>query len=78
MNDIDKQSLSLFIFEKGGKGMGPIEGGIRIPGAIKWPGKIKPGTNLDNPTSLLDFLPTVKDILESSGKRSMLGTKKVS
>ncbi|MCH5598206.1 sulfatase-like hydrolase/transferase [Niabella ginsengisoli] len=34
------------------------EGGIRVPMAICWPGKIKPGTVSDGIASSLDFLPT--------------------
>lgn len=34
------------------------EGGIRIPGMIRWPGKTKPGTTSDEPVCGVDFLPT--------------------
>ncbi|XP_070606975.1 arylsulfatase D-like isoform X2 [Erythrolamprus reginae] len=44
---------------KGGKGMGGWEGGIHVPGIIRWPGKIAPNTVLDEPTSLMDIYPTV-------------------
>ncbi len=35
------------------------EGGIRVPGILRWPGKVKPGTVMDAPVSSVDFLPTV-------------------
>jgi arylsulfatase A-like enzyme len=35
------------------------EGGIKVPFAIHWPGKIKPGTKYDHPVSALDIVPTI-------------------
>ncbi len=35
--------------------MGAVEGGIRVPGILRWPEIVKPGTEIDAPTSLLDF-----------------------
>ena len=40
---------------QGGKGMGAAEGGIRVPGILRWPEVVKPGIEIDAPTSLLDF-----------------------
>jgi arylsulfatase A len=37
------------------------EGGIREPGIIRWPGKVKPGTTSDVPAGLVDLLPTACD-----------------
>jgi len=37
------------------------EGGIREPGIIRWPGKIKPGSQSDVPAGLVDILPTACD-----------------
>ncbi len=34
------------------------EGGIRVPGIVRWPGHIKPGTTSDTPVSGVDVLPT--------------------
>lgn len=34
------------------------EGGIRVPGILRWPGKVKPGTISDEPVCGVDFLPT--------------------
>ena len=38
------------------------EGGIRVPGILRWPGKIEPGRESDEPICGVDFLPTVCDI----------------
>ena len=35
------------------------EGGIRVPGLMRWPGKIKPGTVQRTPVSGVDLLPTI-------------------
>jgi arylsulfatase A-like enzyme len=35
------------------------EGGIRVPMAMRWPGKIRAGTVIDDPVTTLDFAPTV-------------------
>lgn len=35
------------------------EEGIRVPGIVVWPGKIKPGITLDTPLSGIDWLPTL-------------------
>ncbi|MBK8980021.1 MAG: sulfatase-like hydrolase/transferase [Planctomycetes bacterium] len=34
------------------------EGGIRVPMAARWPGRIAPGTTIDDPVISLDLLPT--------------------
>jgi len=36
-----------------------FEGGIRVPFAMRWPGRIKPGTKYDKPITNLDVVPTV-------------------
>lgn len=45
---------------KGGKAMGGWEGGIRVPGIFRWPGRLTPGKVVDEPTSLMDLYPTLK------------------
>ena len=35
------------------------EGGIRVPGIVRWPGRITPGKISDEPVGGVDFLPTV-------------------
>ncbi|KAM8977114.1 arylsulfatase H-like [Pelodytes ibericus] len=43
----------------GGKGMGGLEGGIRVPGIFRWPGVLPANTIVDKPTSLMDIFATV-------------------
>jgi arylsulfatase A len=35
------------------------EGGIRVPGILRWPGKVPPGRTSDEPLWHLDLLPTI-------------------
>ena len=39
-----------------------MEGGIRVPGLIEWPGKVRPG-NTTIPAVTSDYLPTILDII---------------
>ncbi|EPY72810.1 hypothetical protein CB1_084759006 [Camelus ferus] len=43
---------------KGGKANN-WEGGIRVPGVLRWPGVIQAGLEIDEPTSNMDIFPTV-------------------
>ncbi|KAF0884522.1 STS sulfatase, partial [Crocuta crocuta] len=43
---------------KGGKANN-WEGGIRVPGILRWPGVIQAGLEIDEPTSNMDLFPTV-------------------
>ena len=52
-----------YFFFSGGKGMDLFEGGIRVPGIVRWPKKISPKTEIDIPTSLLDFRATIEDLI---------------
>ena len=38
------------------------EGGIRVPGIIRWPERIKPGSVSSEPVSSVDFLPTLNEL----------------
>jgi arylsulfatase A-like enzyme len=38
------------------------EGGVRVPWAIRWPGKIKPGSVIEEPIISLDLLPTFVEL----------------
>ncbi|MAI74375.1 MAG: arylsulfatase [Rhodopirellula sp.] len=38
------------------------EGGIRVPGIVRWPGRIAAGSKSDVPISALDFLPTLCEL----------------
>jgi len=39
------------------------EGGIRVPGMIRWPGHVKPGTVSDEPVCGVDLLPTLCELV---------------
>uniref|UniRef100_A0A8C0JKG1 Steroid sulfatase n=1 Tax=Canis lupus dingo TaxID=286419 RepID=A0A8C0JKG1_CANLU len=49
---------------KGGKANN-WEGGIRIPGILRWPGVIQAGLVIDEPTSNMDIFPTVAKLAGS-------------
>jgi arylsulfatase len=38
------------------------EGGIRVPGIVRWPGKTQAGSTSDEPVCGVDFLPTICEI----------------
>ena len=40
----------------------PYEGGLSVPTAIAWPGKIHAGRSIDVPTGFEDWLPTLLDL----------------
>jgi len=40
-----------------------FEGGIRVPGVLEWPARVKPGTATDYPAVTSDYLPTLLDVL---------------
>jgi len=40
----------------------PYEGGLRVPTAIAWPGKIPAGRTLATPTGFEDWMPTLLDL----------------
>lgn len=40
------------------------EGGIRVPGILRWPGHTRAGSVSDEPVGLVDFLPTVCEITD--------------
>ncbi len=39
------------------------EGGVRVPGIVEWPGKVKAGSETDFAAVTSDYLPTVLDLL---------------
>ncbi|XP_062983587.1 arylsulfatase D-like isoform X2 [Elgaria multicarinata webbii] len=43
----------------GGKAMAGWEGGIRVPGVIRWTGMLPEGKVISEPTSLMDIYPTL-------------------
>lgn len=42
------------------------EGGIRVPGILRWPGTIPGGRKIDEPTSNMDLFPTVVQLSGAS------------
>lgn len=53
-----------------------FEGGVRVPGIIRWPGKVKPDTTESTPIIALDLLPTLCSItgLKKPADRHLDGT----
>ncbi|KAM8753176.1 steryl-sulfatase [Rhynchonycteris naso] len=49
---------------KGGKANN-WEGGIRVPGLLRWPGVLQAGLEIDEPTSNMDIFPTVVQLAGS-------------
>ena len=47
-----------------GRKRNDYEGGIRVPGIVRWPGHIKPGTVSDTPVVGSDIFATVLDVCE--------------
>ena len=52
------------------------EGGIRVPGILRWPGHVKAGTESDEPVCGVDVLPTLCDVagIELRGNHRIDGT----
>lgn len=46
---------------RGEKG-GILEGGIRVPMIVRWPGKVRPNSVCDTPVVSVDFLPTFTEV----------------
>lgn len=57
---------------RGGKGS-LYEGGLRIPFAVRWPGKIKPGQTSDLIWSQVDVFPTLAKLLKSAAPEDLDG-----
>lgn len=54
--------ISISLIVPGGKAMGGWEGGIRVPGIFRWPGRLAAGKVIDEPTSLMDIYPTLVNL----------------
>ena len=50
-------------FPQGGKFQGGTEGGVRVPTIIRLPGVIEEGITVNEPTSQMDVVPTITEIL---------------
>ena len=68
LNDNGGQKVALHAdnFPLRGMKSDPYEGGIRVPMAMRWPGKIKAGKICESIVSSLDILPTL--LAEAGGK----------
>ncbi|NWY68413.1 STS sulfatase, partial [Erithacus rubecula] len=49
---------------KGGKSTN-WEGGIRVPGLLRWPGVVQAGASIDEPTSNMDIFPTIVKLADA-------------
>ncbi|NXL20007.1 STS sulfatase, partial [Setophaga kirtlandii] len=49
---------------KGGKSTN-WEGGIRVPGLLRWPGVVQAGAYIDEPTSNMDIFPTIVKLADA-------------
>ncbi|MEM7394851.1 MAG: sulfatase/phosphatase domain-containing protein, partial [Verrucomicrobiota bacterium] len=47
-----------------GKNGSTVEGGVRTPFVMSWPGRIKAGTRIDRIASHIDLLPTLADLAD--------------
>ena len=75
---IDDNTLIFFLSDNGGPSKNAsnnaplrghkgdyFEGGVRVPFAVRWPGKIPAGVDYNNPVSSLDILATFAGITEA-------------
>lgn len=62
-----------------GKKLQLWEGGIRVPGIVRWPGRIDPGTTSSVPASGVDLLPTLCEVagIPAPGKTELDGVSLV-
>ncbi|MEK6300068.1 MAG: sulfatase [Acidobacteriota bacterium] len=68
---LDKDTIVFFASDNGpwyqgspgplrGRKGSTYEGGVRVPGIVRWPGKIKMGSVSDEPVASIDFFPTAE------------------
>ncbi len=55
-----------------GKGS-PYEGGIRVPLIVRWPGKVKAGSECDVPVHSVDFYPTLMSVASAKAAATLDG-----
>ncbi|WP_346187945.1 sulfatase [Rubritalea halochordaticola] len=71
VNGVDQNTLVVFMSDNGGASSNSscnaplraakgtlLEGGVRTPFLVSWPGVITPGTIIESPVSALDWMPT--------------------
>ncbi|WAR19592.1 STS-like protein [Mya arenaria] len=59
---VEDNTLVYFTSDNGGKSHGAVDGGIRVPGMVKWPGHIRPGSVTDEPTFQMDVVPLISHV----------------
>jgi arylsulfatase A-like enzyme len=59
-------SLYLYHYVTGGKAMGGMDGGIRVPTAAMFPGRLPAGRVIEQPTSQMDVFTTVSALLDTT------------
>src|SRR5690606_25547160 len=57
---------------RGGKGHGAMEGGIRVPTFVMWPGVLPANRTIDVPTMQPDIFATIHSIVQLELPRSVL------
>jgi len=73
--DLDEDTFVMFFSDNGATGPGSCgrlfgmkgtvwEGGIRVPGIARWPGRIKAGSVTDQLATTIDVLPTILDVAD--------------
>jgi arylsulfatase A-like enzyme len=63
----DNGGVANFVYSEENKpfrlGKGSLyEGGVRVPLAFRWPGRIKPGSRCETPVHFVDLFPTFADV----------------
>lgn len=82
-NGLDENTLVMFTNDNGGpriaNGNGKYtggksayhEGGMRVPAALRWPGKIKPGTSTNEMLHAIDLFPTFCGLAGADAKKGL-------
>jgi len=60
---------------RGGKGMAAREGGVRVPGIVRWPSKVRAGSTMSQPTSQMDLMPTFMEMVGIKHRIATLNAK---
>ena len=76
-----------FLCHRGGKFQAAQEGGVRVPGIMRWPGKVgwnwglgnvdwclqvTPGSELAQPSSQMDIMPTLVELARGKLPKDLL------